>query len=274
MADQGQTNWQERSKLWTEAADMGAPGDDAVNRAIIDGAAIKSGDAVLDIASGTGDPVLSIALALAGEGRITCCDLVPRMLVTTRARAQNLGLTSTAFISADMVALPFSDGTFDGVTCRFGMMSPPDKTTAAAEAARVLKPAGRAVYVVSGAYEDNPGFWVPRRAITRFFGGEEGPTPRRHSMSAPGTLKDTLEKGGFVCVEERALTYSERIEDTDSYIRARLKRSSEKRVHGLSPARHMALFEAVLEAWKPFIADGALHIPHAVRLAIASKDAA
>ncbi len=271
MADQGRMDWHQRSKLWTAAAEAGAPEDDAINQTIIDAAAIKPGAAVLDLASGTGDPAISIALAMAGKGRVTCCDLVPRMVDAARGRARNLDLTIMAFVAADMVALPFADGTFDCVTCRFGIMSPRDKVTAAAETRRVLKPGGRAVYVVSGAYQDNPGFWVPRRTIAAFFGADEDLKPRRHSMARPGTLAEVLDAAGFTRVEERGLSHTRRVDDPRAYVSDHLKRSAEDRVHGLTEARRLALTDAIVKAWEPFTQDGVLRIPNTARLAIARK---
>jgi ubiquinone/menaquinone biosynthesis C-methylase UbiE len=96
----------------------------------------------LDIASGTGEPGLSIA-RLVPKGRVVLTDLVPEMLevAARRARAQGIANIETQVCSAD--DLPFKDATFDGVSVRFGYMFFPDVAKATAEFARVLKPGGR-----------------------------------------------------------------------------------------------------------------------------------
>ncbi len=64
-------SWKERGARWAATAARGRSADDSFNRMIIAQAAIRPGDDVLDIASGTGDPAITIALALDGEGSVT-----------------------------------------------------------------------------------------------------------------------------------------------------------------------------------------------------------
>src|SRR6478752_1273562 len=66
----------------------------------------------LDIASGTGEPGLSIARR-APEGRVVLTDLVPEMMEIAARRANARGITNveTKVCSAD--DLPFDDATFD-----------------------------------------------------------------------------------------------------------------------------------------------------------------
>ncbi|MEC3976117.1 class I SAM-dependent methyltransferase [Amycolatopsis sp. H20-H5] len=75
----------------------------------------------LDIASGTGEPGLSIA-RLAPEGRVVLTDLVAEMLdvAARRARAQGVTNIETKVCSAE--DLPFGDAAFDSVSVRFGYM--------------------------------------------------------------------------------------------------------------------------------------------------------
>ncbi|MDX6681787.1 MAG: hypothetical protein QOG94_1826, partial [Solirubrobacteraceae bacterium] len=79
----------------------------------------------LDIASGTGEPGLSIA-RLAPKGRVVLTDLVAEMLeiAARRAAAQRIANIETTVCSAD--GLPFAGATFDSVSVRFGYMFFPD----------------------------------------------------------------------------------------------------------------------------------------------------
>jgi SAM-dependent methyltransferase len=271
MAERTRDEWEERSKHWARAAPQGRSQDDTFNQMIIAEAAIKPGENVLDIASGSGNPAVSIALSLNGRGSVTCTDLTTGMLVTARSRAETLDLSIMRFVTADMAALPFPDDTFDVVTCRFGIMFPDDKVAAAAEAKRVLKPGGRIVYVVWGPYEENPPFHIPRRTVADFFGDDEGPVPGRHSMSAPGTLKDILDGAGFVRTEERELCYDNPVADLDAYVTNGLRRSFAKKVEGMDEAGFDRLKQALFAAWKPFERDGVVQVPNCARLGIGWK---
>ena len=59
-------NWNDRARHWAKAAPAGAPTASAmqINRNLIACARLKPGDHVLDLASGTGEPAISMALAV------------------------------------------------------------------------------------------------------------------------------------------------------------------------------------------------------------------
>ena len=273
MAERGREHWAERSKVWAATAPPGRSDDDSFNQMIITEAGIKPGEAVLDVASGTGHPAVSMALAMAGKGFVTCSDMTFGMLEAARGRARHLDLAIMRFTAADMAALPFADGSFDCVTCRLGLMFATDKVAAAAQAKRVLKPGGRAAYMVWGSYDDNPRFHVPRRAVAAFFDEDEQTGADRHSLSGPGTVKGILDDAGFARAEERELRYERRIDDADNYVASGLRRSFAKRVEGLGEAEFEALKQAVLAAWEPFMEDGVIFVPNRARLGIGWKGA-
>jgi ubiquinone/menaquinone biosynthesis C-methylase UbiE len=135
-----------------------------VGSAMIEHLAISADHEHLDIASGTGEPGLSIARLLP-EGRVVLTDLVAEMLdiAARRARAEGLANIETKVCSAD--DLPFGDATFDGVSVRFGYMFFPDMAKATAEFARVLKPGGRLCSSVWIKPEENPWTSIAMQAI-------------------------------------------------------------------------------------------------------------
>ena len=118
----------------------------------------------LDIASGTGEPGLSIA-KLSPKGRVVLTDLAPEMLdvAVRRARVQGITNIETQVCSAD--DLPFEDATFDSVSVRFGYMFFPDMAKATAEFARVIKPGGRLCSSVWIKPEENPWTSIVMQAI-------------------------------------------------------------------------------------------------------------
>ena len=94
--------------------------------------------AALDLACGTGD----IAFALAARGAaVTGLDVTHRMLQLARSKRPSSGQTP-AFVTGDMMALPFSDSAFDLITTGYGIRNVPRIETALAEIHRVLRPGG------------------------------------------------------------------------------------------------------------------------------------
>jgi ubiquinone/menaquinone biosynthesis C-methylase UbiE len=112
---------------------------------------------VLDIASGTGEPGLTIAGLLKG-GKVIMTDLSEDMLRIAREHAASRGITNIETQACDVCELPFPDNTFDAISCRFGFMFFPDMLLAAREMVRVLKPGGRLATAVWNVPEKN--FWV------------------------------------------------------------------------------------------------------------------
>ncbi len=118
--------------------------------AIIEAAHLRPGMRVLDLASGVGDPALSIAREVAPSGRVTATDLGPGMMSLAEELARKKDLTNIDFREANAESLPFADKSYDVLTCRFGVMFFPDLPKALCECFRVLKPLGRAVFVAWG----------------------------------------------------------------------------------------------------------------------------
>lgn len=97
----------------------------------------KSGEAVLDIAAGTGSS--SIAFLAPGV-RVVAADFSNGMLQQGRIRHPEL-----EFVYADATKLPFDDASFDVVTISFGLRNVVDPDLALREMLRVLRPGGRLV---------------------------------------------------------------------------------------------------------------------------------
>jgi len=98
-------------------------------------AVVRPGDAVLDACCGTGD--LAVAAVKAG-GRVTGLDFSDRMLERARRKAPDLD-----WVSGDVLALPFADGSFDAAIVGFGVRNVEDLERALAELRRVVRPDGR-----------------------------------------------------------------------------------------------------------------------------------
>ena len=117
----------------------------------------KDTDVILDVASGTGEPGLTIANKLK-FGKVVVTDLAEHMLEIARENAEHRGIKNIEIYPCDVSEMPFADNTFDAISCRFGFMFFPDMLLAAKEMARVLKPGGRIAASVWNVPEKN--FWI------------------------------------------------------------------------------------------------------------------
>jgi len=117
----------------------------------------KDYDLALDVASGTGEPGLTIATILTG-GMVVITDLSEGMLDVARSNAARRSVKNLEFVACDASELPFADNSFDIISCRFGFMFFPDMSLAMKEMFRVLKPGGRIAAAVWNVPEKN--FWA------------------------------------------------------------------------------------------------------------------
>jgi len=178
-----------------------------VTEALVDYAKPAPGMHILDLASGTGEPAITLAGRIGRSGHITALDLSAELLEIAAHRARQRGFTKVAVLQADAQALPFPDNTFDLGTARFGVMFFSDVVRALGELHRVLKPKSRACFVVWGPLEQ-PYWSTTIGLVHKHVGGdllvEGGPNPFR--FAEPGSLSTVLRKAGFVDVEEENRT--------------------------------------------------------------------
>ncbi|WP_016746837.1 class I SAM-dependent methyltransferase [Rhizorhabdus wittichii] len=107
---------------------------------IVDTAAIKPGEAVLDVGARNNAALLA---AQAGA-KVTAIEVSPRLLDVAREKLKDF--PDTRFELADVAKLPFPDASFDAVIDAVSLMFGADREAAVAEMARVLKPGGRIVW--------------------------------------------------------------------------------------------------------------------------------
>ena len=111
--------------------------DQQWRRACVEAVAPRRGEAVLDLAAGTG--VSSAELAESGA------EVYPTDLSLGMLRVGKNHYAQLPFTAGDALALPFADGSFDAVTISYGLRNVEDTHAALAELFRVTKPGGRVV---------------------------------------------------------------------------------------------------------------------------------
>jgi SAM-dependent methyltransferase len=174
-----------------------------VTEALVEYARPQPGMKVLDVASGTGEPAISLAARVGPAGHVTALDLSADLLEIADERARQRAFTNFSTRQADAHHLPFPDQSFDLATCRFGVMFFADAKRALAELNRVLKPGGRACFLAWGPFEQP--YWSSTiGVVVKHIGGAAiapgGPDPFR--FAEPGSLSAALRGAGFQTVEE------------------------------------------------------------------------
>ena len=269
--DDVKQNWTIRAPAWNKWAERVEKMARRFNEPLIEAAGIEPGMDVLDLASGAGEPALTIARTVGPDGRVTATDLLDDMLEGTRRRAREAGLSQVTCEVADMEALGFEDARFDRVTCRFGIMFVPDPVKAFRESLRVLKPGGRTAWMVWGPMADTTLFNVIQSEVRAFL--DLGPVPDlpQFRFGAGGMLADMLIEAGFADVEEHELKFDASPPAGSKFWEANVEMSFAEELADLDPDRRAALDAQIEQGFAAYLDGDRYRVKAHVRIGTGVK---
>ena len=126
---------------------------------IVNRAALRKGDRILDVGCGTGIVARYVYKSLGDSVHITGVDVNEIVLEKAREICR-LNAASIEWKQADVTALPFSNDKFDVLLCQQGLQYFPDRSRALNEINRVLVNEGRVVFNVWRSIEYSPFYFT------------------------------------------------------------------------------------------------------------------
>lgn len=141
-------------------------------RAAVRASAAKAGDAVLDLATGTGDLAFAFRRRVGPDALVLGLDFSAGMLrqaAAKRARRR----AHLDLVRSDALALPVPDGRFDVASIAFGIRNVDDPRRCVEEMARAVRPGGRVVVLEFGTPRGlvGPAYrWYSRHVMPRVGG--------------------------------------------------------------------------------------------------------
>jgi SAM-dependent methyltransferase len=185
-------------------------------------AAVKPGDAVLDVACGTGFAARAARVATGASGRVIGSDLNPGML----ALAQSLSTGDGGDISwqqASALDLPFADGEFDTAISQQGIQFFPDSAAGLRDMARVTKPGGRLAATVWAERERSPYLDAVFGMLTRHCGADPAANAKVFADSGAAQVRGWFEAAGLAVSNIEAVTAKVRLPPIVEYVPEHLK---------------------------------------------------
>src|ERR1700751_3372248 len=190
--------WRDSAPFWEKHREIIRQMFARVTQALVEEALICTGQTVLDIATGPGEPALTLAARVGPEGKVFGIDPAQEMVDAARRATDRLGFRNAQFEVAAADHLPFPAETFDAVVSRFGVMFFPSPVDAVREMLRVLKPGRKLALAVWHFAERNPFFYTLQRVVERYV---DWPSPAPDAadpfrFATPGKLRDLLGEAG------------------------------------------------------------------------------
>lgn len=245
--------WTVRAARWREMPPARTATSQAVTDLMVAALGTHANLHVLDVASGPGEPAISIAAAVAPSGgHVVATDLVEGMLAMAAENARSRGVTNITFERADAEALPYPGASFDAVTCRFAVMLFTDAPRALREMRRVLTDGGRVICMISGPPEQSA--HLRPLAVVRHYVNLPQPAPgepHQYRFSESGALAAQLREAGFRQVEDQVHHLPVQWTETPEQRWAAMQRNGRRMaaaIQALAPEQYAALTRDVLAA--------------------------
>jgi SAM-dependent methyltransferase len=248
-----------------------------ITQALVEDGQIGGGQKVLDIATGPGEPALSLAAVVGPLGKIVGIDPIPEMVAGARRAAERLGLQNTQFEVAGADQLPFPDDVFDAVISRFGVMFFPSPVDGIREMLRVLKPGKRLALAVWHSVESNPFFYSMSRVIDQYFDSPALPpdAPDAFRFASRGKLQEVVREAGIAAPTERLVQCKiEAAISVEDFWTLRIEMSEKLRekIAALSGDRLAEVRRRVIEGLSEYSRDGGMSFPSEVLVVSGTKD--
>ena len=241
---------------------------------LIERAAPRPAERVLDVACGTGIVARLAAERVGDHGRVVGLDLNLGMLAVARSLPARAG-RRIEWCEGSALDMPLPDAAFDLVLCQLGLQFFPDRPLALGEMRRVLAPGGRLALSVFGPIEHNPATHALAAALDRHLGPQASAAKRsEHALADADELRALADRAGFRDVTVDTATRRVRFPSPREYVRIQLAATPlAGLVSGMEGRQRAALAESLVTdlaaSLRPYVGEGGLVFPQECHVLLA-----
>jgi SAM-dependent methyltransferase len=258
--DRSLRQWEQAAEGWHRWSPTVEEWLRPVTTAMVESAGISPGDRVLDLATGAGEPAVTIAKLVGKKGSVVAVDFSPGMVKFAEEHAREEETTEVTTRLMDGESLEFPDEWFDAAVSRLGLIYFQDRAQALRELRRVLRPMARASIAGNFNLPGNPFSAITMKVIgTRAKLSPPRPgSPGPFSLGDEQTLRGTLESAGFVDVKVKIVDAQLRMESAEDC--ARLQREAfggvDQLLAALAPSEREEVWKEVVDQLRPLEQNG------------------
>jgi SAM-dependent methyltransferase len=231
---------------------------------LIELAAVAPGQAVLDVACGTGIVARTVADRQHGHGRVVGLDLNEAMLnVARRVRPE------IEWRQGDAARLPFPDRAFDVALCQMAFMFFPDRRQVLAEMARVVTAGGTVAFSVPSRLDAQPAY-APFVAMAARHAGPEalGLLSAYFASGDLDELRGLVAAAGLSVAASRTHMGAVRCPSVDAFVAAEVESTPLR--ERISDEVYARIRDDARELLRPFTrSGGAAEVPLEAHLVVA-----
>jgi ubiquinone/menaquinone biosynthesis C-methylase UbiE len=218
-------NWDRIAPNWESERDFVMSSTGVVSERLVERLDPQPGNAVLDIAAGTGDTGFMAAERIGEDGRIVSTDFAPAMVEAARRNGEAQGLDNVEHRVLDAENMDLEDDSFDRVVARWGYMLMADPAAALAETRRVLRDDGRLSFAVWAGPEQNLWASIPAMVLVErgLIPPPEPGAPGIFAMGDPDRIRELVTGAGFGEPDIEQVEVEWRYDEVDAHWKFTLK---------------------------------------------------